>query len=942
LSTVFHTPCVLVKLIFFYTRTSVILAAILVKKLPIMSKQIRCFALTIAATLFSIFGMAQTTVKGVVKNAAGDGLGAVSVEVKETRQGTYTDGSGNFSITISRGLPVTLIVSSIGYEAKEVTVSESNIVSVELKAAPALGQEVVVSASRVPQRILESPVTIERVSAAAIRNAPAASFYDVVANLKGVDLMASSLTFKTPTTRGFNGSGNTRFTQLVDGMDNQAPGLNFSVGGVIGLSELDVDNMELLPGASSALYGPGGMNGTLLINSKNPFKYQGLSLQVKQGILHTDKQQRSTPSAYYNWGVRWAQKVSDKFAFKITTELVKASDWVATDNSNYQRLGTDGKVIPGNRQTDPNYDGVNVYGDETTLDLRQVLNGIGAAAPFLQSYINSISGSPINVSRTGYKESEIIDPVTLNYKIGGSLNYKLSENTEAILMGYWGSGNTVYTGSERYSLRDLKMAQYKLEILNKKWYLRAYTTQENAGESFNATVTSRLTNEALRQSTSWYPIYGQSYLNSRLAGVPNADAHLAARAAADAGLPAPGSAAFKQAFDGVRKKPISKGGGLFLDKTDLYNVEGQYNLSEMTKGFADILIGANFKKYVLNSEGTLFADSAGTIGINEFGAYIQATRSILEEKLKLTVSGRYDKNQNFEGRFTPRATLVYKIKEGSNLRVSFQTAYRFPSTQQQWISLDIGSNVRLLGGVQDLKDYFKFTANPVYTLASVQAGSPVKAAFDPFKPESVTSYEVGYKGLHVNKKLLIDVYGYYGQYQNFIVRTLVAQSKTGNPADLGNAAQRQIYSVPINTTSKVKTYGFGLGLDYRLPQGFNIAGNLSSDVLSDVPAGFQAFFNSPRYRTNLSLSNAAFGFKKRMGFSVAYRWQDEYFYEGDFAAGTLPSFHTVDAQVSYRLPAAKSVFKIGANNLLNQYYRSGFGNPMMGGLYYASFGYNIF
>jgi outer membrane receptor protein involved in Fe transport len=908
-----------------------------------MSKRIRFFALTIVALLGSLFAGAQATIRGTVKGPGGDGLGAVSIEVKETKQGTYTDGSGNFSITISRGLPVTLIVSSIGYEAKEVTVSESNVVNIELKTAPALGQEVVVSASRVPQRILESPVTVERVSAAAIRNAPAASFYDVVANLKGVDLMASSLTFKTPTTRGFNGSGNTRFTQLIDGMDNQAPGLNFSVGGVIGLSELDVDNMELLPGASSALYGPGGMNGTLLINSKNPFKYQGVSVLVKQGIMHTDKQQRSSAAPYYNWSVRWAEKVSEKFAFKVTADLLKATDWVGTDTRNYQRLGTDGKIIAGNRLTDPNYDGVNVYGDETTIDLNQVLNGIGAQAPFLQPFINTLTANntrPINVSRTGYNESAIIDPVTLNAKVGASLNYKITPNTEAILMGFLGTGNTVYTGSERYSLKELKMAQYKFELLNKKWYLRAYTTQENAGESFNATVTSRLTNEALRPSSTWYPIYGQTYLTNRLNGMPDADAHLAARATADAGLPAPGSAAFKQAFDAVRKKPISKGGGLFLDKTDLYNVEGQYNLSDMTKGFADVLVGANFKRYVLNSEGTLFADSAGPIGINEYGAYIQATRAFADEKLKLTVSGRYDKNQNFEGRFTPRATLVYKIKENSNVRVSFQTAYRFPSTQQQWISLDIGSNVRLLGGVQDLKSFYKFSSIPTYTLASVQAGAPVAASFATFKPESVTSYEVGYKGLHADKKLLVDLYGYYGQYQNFIVRTLVAQAKDqSQPISNSN---RQIYSVPINTTSKVTTYGFGIGLDYRLPKNYTVGLNVSSDVLSDVPAGFIAFFNAPKYRTNLSFGNAAFAYKKRMGFNVTYRWQDEYFYEGDFANGTLPAFHVVDAQVSYRLPAAKSIFKIGANNLLNQYYRSGFGNPMMGGVYYVSFGYNIF
>ena len=112
------------------------------------------------------------------------------------------------------------------------------------------------------------------------------SFYDAVANMKGVDAVTSSMLFKTLGTRGFNGSGNLRMNQLVDGMDNQAPGLNFSVGNIVGLSELDVDNVELLPGASSALYGSGGMTGTLLMTSKDPYKYQGFSAQVKQGVNH--------------------------------------------------------------------------------------------------------------------------------------------------------------------------------------------------------------------------------------------------------------------------------------------------------------------------------------------------------------------------------------------------------------------------------------------------------------------------------------------------------------------------------------------------------------------------------------------------------------------------------------------------------------------------------
>lgn len=910
----------------------------------------------ITTNLLSLAVLAQSsvTISGNVKNAtSNESASSVSVTIKGGTGGTFTDDKGNFSLTVKK-LPVTLVFSSIGYELQEITVnSASTPVQVSFKPESTLGKDIVVSATRVATRILESPVSIERVTAANIRNAPSASYYDVLANLKGVDVTTSSLTFKTPSTRGFNGSGSTRVTQIVDGMDNQAPGLNFSVGGVIGLTELDVDNIELLPGASSALYGPGGMNGTILINSKSPFKYQGLSYQVKEGIMNTNKKFRAT-SPYHNWTLRWAKKIGERFAFKLGTELIAAKDWLGGDNRNYLRTGTEGKIIGGDRVTDPNYDGVNVYGDETTIDIRTgVLNAIAASAPFLRNFIDTLNnGRAINVSRTGYAEKDVVNPNTVNYKISAAFHYKVSPNVEAVLSGYWGTGNTVYTGSERYSLKDLKVGQYKFELNHKNWFLRAYTTQENAGESYNATVTTRLFNEGWKPSggsTGWFSTYAQTYLGGRLNGLTDYDAQILARSTADVGRPVAGSDQFKSIFNAVRSVPISKGGGLFVDKTDLYMTEGQANISKFVNNFAEVIIGANYKKYVLNSEGTLFADSTGKIDINEYGAYIQATKKLFNERVKLSFSGRYDKNENFAGRFTPRATAVIKVAENNNIRLSYQSAYRFPSTQQQWINLNIGSNTRLLGGNSSFQSFYKLNSRPTFLLSALPSVT-TPYVIPEFKPESVNTYEIGYKGLVANGKLLIDAYAYFGQYQDFITRTLLIQPNSGNVQDVINALANnvtvsnvgQIYSVPINSTTKVKTYGFGLSLDYRLPYGFIVGGNLSSDTLSDVQTGFRAAFSTPRYRTNLSVGNNAFGYQKRMGFNVTYRWQKGFFYESDFTNDYIANVNTVDMQVSYKFPSTKSILKLGANNLLNQYYVNGAGNSIVGGLYYISFGYNLY
>ncbi len=895
-----------------------------------MRKNYRLIALLVV-NLFTIAGFSQTvTISGTVRNSiTKDPVPSVSVVVKGSASGTFTNENGTFKIGVSK-TPAVLILSSVGYETQEVTANSSDAdLAIDFIPASSLGQEVVVSASRLPERILESPVSIERVSAATIRTAPASSYYDVVSTLKGVDVVASSLTFKTPTTRGFSGSGSTRFNQIVDGMDNQAPGLNFSVGAVIGLTELDVESMELLPGASSALYGPGGMNGTLLINSKNPFKYQGLSFQVKTGIMHTDRRQRNA-SPYYNWSLRWGQKVSEKFAFKIGGELIQAQDWLADDYRNYNRLNTsNGDIIPGTRETDPNYDGVNVYGDETSVDLKtQVLDAIAQQVPFWQSYISTLPAS-IRVSRTGYTEKETANPNTLNFKLSGALHYKITNKIEAILAGHMGSGNTVYTGSQRYSLKDLKMAQYKLEIKSDNWFVRGYTTQENAGQSHNLTITSQLFNEAWKPSPTWYQQYGFAYINAKMGGRPDLEAHNIARAVADQGRPVAGSAQFRSIFDAVRSKPIPIG-GKFLDRTDLWLAEGQYNFSSAVKVF-DLLVGASWKQYVLNSEGTLFADKVGEpIKINEVGAYIQIGKEIIKDLLKLTAAGRYDKNENFEGRFTPRVTALVKVAKDHNVRLSFQTAYRFPSTQQQWIDLDVGTG-RLIGANKSLWDKYELTNNNGYSPENLSERVPYKEV----KPESVTSFELGYKSL-IAKKLLIDAYTYFGNYDDFISRRDVIQFPGGTPGPTFNG-----YSIVVNSPEKVKVNGWGTSVEWQLPANFTVAANVSSDKIKNVPSGFRAFFASPELRTVFSFGNTGFGPQNLVGFNVNWRWQEGFFYENDFAQGDLPAYHVVDASIHFKRPKTKSLIKIGANNLLNQYYRTAVGNPSIGGLYYISFAYNV-
>ena len=882
---------------------------------------------------------AQTkNISGKVVDDKNQPLAKATVKIKDGTPTTETDEQGKFNLTVST-LPVNLEISHTEYESVQWNVINGDEVTIVLQIAGINLDPVVIGGTRTQGKRTYSPVSIETLGRNDFINSPKDA-YGGVLTLKGVDETVSSMTMKTYSTGGFNGSGSSRVNQITDGMDNQAPAMNFFVGNFIGPTELDIDNIEVLPRASSALYGPGGMNGTILISSKSPFKDPGLSILVKNGVTDIGKKQRDQIGGVYDYSIRWAKVINNRFAFKIGIQYFEAHDWLANDTSNYLRNGASGKVIAGTRQSDPNYDGVNVYGDETKTDIRPVVGAIGGLYPPGSPQYNAIMqlynsmAEPTPVSRTGYNEIDVIDPKTKNLKLSGAVHYKLTNDLEAILAGHWATGNTVYTGNNRYALKNIKIGQYKLELRHKNWFLRGYTTQENAGEAYSTTVTSQYFNEAWKPSYdptnlmgSWYIQYAQAYIQSRLGGLNDLQSHNAARSFADQGRPTPGSTQFKQLFDSVRNVPIPNG-GLFVDKSQLWMGEGQYNFTDKIK-FADVIVGGDVKEYVLGSKGTIFIDTAGSLKINEWGAYAQATKKLFDDKLVLSASGRYDKNQNFTGRLTPRFTALLKIAKGHNLRMSYQTAYKFPTTQQQWIRLDVG-DVILLGGLPWVKDYLDVKTYPTFVYDPPKPLAPYE--YKELKPESMRSFEVGYKSV-IKDKLLVDMYGYFGKYTDFLGRIVLVQ-----PARPGG----EPFSVVVNSENEVNTWGVGVGFDYKMAKNYFTFFNAYTDNLTNVPSGFQAEFNTPKYRVNAGFGNSGLGKSQRIGFNLNLRWQDSFFWEGGgFADGNVKAYTTLDAQLNYKLPKISSMIKVGGTNVTNKFYQTGFGNPYIGGMYYVTFAYNV-
>ncbi|SMD44313.1 Outer membrane receptor for ferrienterochelin and colicins [Aquiflexum balticum DSM 16537] len=966
-----------------------------------------------------------TTISGQVTEAiTKETLVGVNIVVKGKVIGTISDLDGNFTLRVNQDPPLTLIFSMVGFTSQEVEITDSNVsnLQVALKESTILGQEIVVSASRVEESVLQSPVTIERMDIISIREAPQANFYDALNNMKGVEMSTQSLTFKSFNTRGFNANGNVRTVQLIDGMDNQAPGLNFSVGNIAGISELDLEYLELLPGASSALYGPNAINGILLMNSKNPFQYQGFSAQLKTGIM--DEGQRSNPTTgFYDFAARYATSFSNKVALKVNVNYLRADDWQANDFRD-QSLLNGSTIETGTRTNNPGFNGVNSYGDETAVDISQFAPaGVIPTGTF--------------VSRTGYLERDVADYNTESLKLNAALHWRINDRVEAIIQGNYGAGTTVYTGADRYSITGFNIGQYKAELRGANWFLRAYTTQERSGDSYAVGIAAQGINEAWKPSFdrnnlagSWFPQYTSVFAQAIGSGADPATAHAQARAFADQGRFEPGSAQFNQALADVRSRPIpgnSQGvGARFVDKTNLYHLEGSYTFEDIK--FAEFVVGANYRNFQLNSEGTLFAltDDGEEFNIREYGGYAQGSKKLIDDKLKLTASVRYDKNENFDGQWSPRVSAVYTANKVHNFRLSYQTGFRIPTTQDQYIDL-LTPQARLIGGLPLFRERYNFNGNPPYSLATVsnfgagvagllqptvnpavlqgaiaaatsivtqqvQAGQippaqapaaiaalvpqlvPVVAAeanldklepfeFSKFQPEIVKSYEFGYKGLLFNNKLLVDGYYYFNRFENFIggqilVQDASAAGEAGPNAITGlnligvGPGGRNIFSMPVNRKEIINTYGWALGLDYQLPKGYTIGGNVSYNNLGNIDEldGFQPAFNTPEYRTNLTFANRNIN-NKNIGFALAWRWQDEFVWQSSFVApavstrslSVMPAFSTLDAQVSYKVKSIKSIIKVGGSNLFNSGgYRQAWGNPTVGTMYFVSITFDEF
>ncbi|MDR6966693.1 outer membrane receptor for ferrienterochelin and colicin [Flavobacterium arsenatis] len=922
----------------------------------------------ILSLFFCGISFAQNTISGSVTDNNGLPLPGANIAIVGESIGTISDSDGKFSLNTSKQPPYAIEISSVGFTTQKVNITSNNQkVAVKLLEEENKLNEIVVSASRTPERVLESPVTIERMGLQEIRNTSSPSFYDGLENLKEVHFNTSSLSFKSINTRGFATVANTRFMQLVDGMDNSSPALNFVLGNLIGLSELDVASVELLPGASSALYGANAFNGILFMNSRSPFTSQGLSAYYKQGIT---SQEAAGDNVYRDLGVRAAHAFTPHFAMKANFNYMSGTEWIANDS----RSMTGGTSHLDNQ----NFDGLNTYGDEVT------------------TFIPNVG----QVSRTGYREQDLTDNKIESVKADFSVHIKPWANDfEIILQHKLGFGNTIYQGANRYSLKDFYMDQTKVEVKGKNFFVRGYMTTEDAGNSYDMRFAGWNVNRLAKSDVGWFTDYATAFqLSSAIMGANTNDASAIARNYADnnilptqiQGLPqfangpsgsarfVPGTSEYNNALASVTSNPDLTRGAKFQDESKIYHADANYNFKDMID-FAEFQVGGSVRQYELNSKGTIFTDFDGPITYDEFGVYGQIQKKFMEDRLKFTGSVRYDKSQNFEGQFSPRISFVYSAgaQKNHNFRASFQTGFRNPTTQDQYIGLDLGP-FALIGSAPENLDRYVETMNvslagqlipgveatrtltgndaynsPVYSVPSVTRFSQTGNTADLevvninlVKPEQVKAFEVGYKSILENG-LSVDMNVYYNIYNDFMSTSRVIKPYYGevqeNPTiddDVVKAlsnGDRRVYQVYTNTSESVSSMGFGLGLSKKVYKDFEVGANYSHSQFEfdqSKDPSFIAGFNTPKHRVKASLGNTKVF--KNFGFNVNVRWNSEYLWQASFADGMVPENTVLDAQINYAIPAIKSVLKLGAANLFGKDYIQVIGAGAIGQQLFAS------
>ena len=293
--------------------------------------------LTTALTVFGLFCvnllLAQSTISGTVTDAeTNEPIPGVNIVIQGTTEGTNTDFDGNFSFSTNQSAPFTIEVSSVGFSAQSVEVTSADqILNISLQPGENL-DEIIVSASRRPQKIQDAPSSVSVVSARDIENsAVAVDPVRHLMNVPGVQIQQQSANTINLSMRGGAGVFGTGAFPILDYRFLSTPAAGTFFSQQSGLSNIDIAKIEVVRGAASALYGPGVVSGVVHFMSKNPIDYPGTTVELLGGELNTVG--AALRHAYSSENKKFGYKINVKYSKGDDFEI--RGDEILPDGRNY-------------------------------------------------------------------------------------------------------------------------------------------------------------------------------------------------------------------------------------------------------------------------------------------------------------------------------------------------------------------------------------------------------------------------------------------------------------------------------------------------------------------------------------------------------------------------------------------------------------------------------
>lgn len=227
------------------------------------------FILALALLGFLTGWSQNSTVQGTVSEN-GKNIPFVNIYLKSTQSGTATDDNGRYTITgLSLGSYV-LIASAIGYEPFRksflIGKDESIILNIELtQSAEALDEMVVTGTLKAVSR-LESVVPVEVYKPSFLKQNPTPSIFEALQNVNGVRPQINCNVCNTGDIH-INGLEGPYTLVLIDGMPIVS-GLG-TVYGLSGIPNSLIEQIEIVKGPASTLYGSEAVGGLINIITKH-------------------------------------------------------------------------------------------------------------------------------------------------------------------------------------------------------------------------------------------------------------------------------------------------------------------------------------------------------------------------------------------------------------------------------------------------------------------------------------------------------------------------------------------------------------------------------------------------------------------------------------------------------------------------------------------------